>query len=153
MKRAVLGAALIVGLMIGGAAQAADYVVVRYQDYAGIIDLAGITRTGDVARGTVTRIWPSDQDLGEGKTFRYLTTAEEFNCTTRVSYNNSLKAFSRAHVIVYQSNERSDALEPVEVGSLGHEVMRTLCEAGAAPVGERRSAPDRQGLIDQLINE
>jgi hypothetical protein len=153
MRAAVWGAALAAGLAIGGAAQAADYVVVRYENFAGIIDLAGITRTGDVARGTVTRTWPTDQDVGSGVVFRYLTTAEEFNCVTRVSYNNSLKAYSRNHVLVYESSERSSALEAVEPGSLGYEVMQTLCERGAANVGERQSAPDRNTLIDRLISD
>ena len=150
MRPAVWGAALVAGLSIAGAAQAADFVVVQFEGYVGIVDLAGITRKGETARGTVTRIWPKDEDGGGEVAFRYLVTDEEFNCATSVSSNFSVKAYSRAHVLVLKSDEPSGPLDPVAPGSLGHDVMRTLCEAGA-PVGERQSAPDRTKLIDRLL--
>lgn len=152
MRPAVWIAALAAGVSIAGVAQAADYVVVGVEGNVGFVDLAGITRSGDMARGTVTRIWPGDTSVSDGVTFRYLVTDEEFNCRTRISHNYSLKAYSRRHVLVYQSSEKSDALEAVEPETLGHDVMRILCEGGA-PVGDRQSASDRATLVDRLIGD
>ncbi len=149
MKPAVWSAALAAGLAMAGAAQAADYAVFKVGEYFGFVDLAGITRKGDMARGTVTRIWPHDEDVGSGP-FRYLVTDEEFNCSTTISRNHTLKGYSRAHAMVFQSDELSDPLNPVSAGTMGHDVMRTLCEPQAA-VGQRQSAPDRAALVDRLI--
>lgn len=150
MRPAVWIAALVAGVSIAGAAQAADYAVVRFEGNIGFVELNGITRNGKMARGTVTRIWPGDTDLVSGLVFRYLVTDEEFNCETRISRNFSLKAYSRKHVVVYQSSEVSDPLDEVTPGTLGHDVMSILCDP-AATAGVRQSAPDRTALIDRLL--